>query len=175
MPVTPLHLGPGVVFKAIAGKHMSLSVFGLSQVVMDVEVLGRLVIDSERLHGFTNTIAGATVVLIPTVLLGRPLCNSALSWWNNHLSPPQRDLLSVEPSISWQAAVVGAVLGVYSHWFLDAMMHADARALWPFSDANPLITWLSISAINSLCLESMAVGCGLLLALRLWRRSRGPI
>ena len=47
MPVTPLHLGPGVVFKAIAGKHMSLTVFGLSQVVMDVEVVGRLVINSE--------------------------------------------------------------------------------------------------------------------------------
>jgi hypothetical protein len=168
MPVTPLHLGPGTVFKAIVGKRMSMTVFAFSQVMMDIEVLGRIALDSERLHGFTNTIGGATFILLPSVLIGRPVCEAFLVWWNRNLDPAQRTLFSVEPSISWQAAWIGGILGVYSHWFLDAMMHADARALWPFAEGNPFITWLSISGINVLCIAALGLGCGLLFALLVW-------
>jgi hypothetical protein len=37
MPVTPFHLGPGLAAKAVLGRHMSLTVFGLGQVAMDLE------------------------------------------------------------------------------------------------------------------------------------------
>ena len=158
MPVTPLHIGPGTVFKSCAGKQMSLTVFALSQVLMDIEVIWRLVVNAERLHGFTNTIGGATVVLIPAVLVGRPFCEFFLHWWNKNISPEQRDLLCVDPSISWTAAWVGGLLGVYSHWFLDAIMHSDARALWPFSPTNPFNSWLSVDSVNTLCIGALAIG-----------------
>ena len=137
---------------------MSLTVFAFSQVAMDVEVLVRIAIDADPLQVFTNTILGASVVLFPSVLLGRPVCRAFLSWWNRKLSARQSKLLSVDPDISWLAAWSGGILGVYSHWFLDAMMHADARAVWPLASGNPFIDWLSIGEINGLCLGSLVVG-----------------
>ncbi len=175
MPVTPLHLGPAMVLKAGTGKTMSLTVFAFSQVAMDVEVLVRIAIDADRLHGFTNTILGASVVLFPAVLLGRPVCRAFLSWWNRNLSAKQSELLSVDPDISWLAAWSGGIFGVYSHWFLDAMMHADALAVWPMVHGNPFIDWLSIGEINGLCLGSLAVGLFALCVMAGIRRMRNQI
>lgn len=172
MPVTPLHLGPGIVLKAAFGKRMSLTVFSFSQVLMDVEVFGRLLLGAGQLHGFTNSITGATAVLLPAVLIGRPVCTWALTWWNRNLSPTDKFLRPVEPSISLEAAWAGATLGVYSHWLLDALMHADARPFWPFSSANPFADWLSVNAINTGCVAFLLVGISLLVIGRVTNRMR---
>jgi len=151
---------------------MSFTVFVLSQILMDVEVIARLVLGAERLHGFTNTIGGATLVLLPAVYVGRPICQAVLGWWNRNLSPAQRGWLSTRTSISWKAAWAGGILGVYSHWLLDAIMHADARALWPISSRNPFVGWLSIGGVNTVCTWSLAMGCVGLFALAMLRRFR---
>ena len=172
MPVTPLHLGPALVFKAAAGVYMSLTVFAFSQVLMDVEVLIRIAVGSTRLHGFTNTILGASVVLVPAAFVGRPVCQFCLRWWNAHLSDELRPWLTFPENISWPAAWSGAALGVYSHWLLDAMMHADALPLAPFSTANPFLSWMSISGLHMLCLGSLGIGAALLLVIVV-RTARG--
>jgi hypothetical protein len=161
MPITPLHLGPGLVLKAVVGKRISITVFALSQIFMDLEVIGRLALNADRLHGFTNTILGASFVLLPAVLIGRPVCQAAIDWWNRNAST---ELLIADHRITWSAACWGAGLGVYTHWFLDAMMHADARPYWPLTDINPMISWLAIGQINLLCLVLIAGG-GIVLGL----------
>ncbi len=158
MPITPLHLGPGFLVKAVAGGRLSFTVFALSQVFMDVEVIARLVLGADRLRGFSNTVLGATVVLLPAVLVGRPLCQSFIDWFTRNSSASLGSFVNPEERISWRAAWWGGVLGVYTHWFLDAMMHADAQALWPFIDNNPLINWLSIGQVNLLSLLLIIVG-----------------
>ena len=65
---------------------MSLSVFAFCQIMMDLEVLGRLLVGAPQIHGFTNTALGATVILVPSVLLGRPVCQVFLRWWNSQLN-----------------------------------------------------------------------------------------
>jgi hypothetical protein len=30
MPITPVHMGPGLLLKAVGGRHVSLMVFGFS-------------------------------------------------------------------------------------------------------------------------------------------------
>ena len=172
MPVTPLHLGPGIVLKAAIGKRLSLTVFSFSQVLMDAEVIGRLLLGAEQLHGFTNSITGATAVLLPAVLIGRPVCTWALTWWNRNLSPNDEWLRPVEPSISFEAAWAGAALGVYSHWALDALMHADAQPLWPFSSAKPFADWLSVNAIHTGCVAFLFLGISLLVIGRVTNRMR---
>ncbi len=127
MPVTPLHLGPGTVLKAVLGSRMSLTVFAFSQFTMDLEVLVRIAVGAHQLHGFTNTLVGATVVLVPSVLLGRSISQAFLRWWNSRLSPSQARWMWVDPVIGWKAAWIGGILGVYSHLILDAVMHADAH------------------------------------------------
>ncbi len=37
MPMTPFHVGPGLVFKAVAPRHFSLAVFVGVNVVIDLE------------------------------------------------------------------------------------------------------------------------------------------
>jgi hypothetical protein len=43
VPFTPFHMGPGLAIKAVTGRHLSLLVFGVSQVVIDVEPLVRII------------------------------------------------------------------------------------------------------------------------------------
>lgn len=172
MPITPLHLGPGILIKSLAGRRMSLTVFALSQVTMDVEVLARAAVGSEQWHGFTNTLVGATVVLLPSVFLGKPVCEWVLRWWNRNLSPGQAKWLEVPASIGWVAAWTGGVVGVYSHFILDAIMHADARPWAPWSEENPFVGLLSIGQLNLLCLVSLLLGTVVLGSTRALRRRR---
>ena len=175
MPITPLHLGPGSLAKVALGSYLSLSVFTFAQILMDVEVIARVLIDSEKIHGFTNTILGATVILIPSVLVGKPVCEWCLRWWNQNLDDAQAKLLSLPSGISWTAASVGAAVGVYSHWFLDALMHADADVFWPWQTGNRFVSLMSTGTLNRLCMVTLLLGFGVLIACRLIGilRSRG--
>lgn len=170
MPLTPLHLGPGLALKLV-GPRMSLSVFAFAQVAMDVEVIARLLAGAERLHGYTNSIGGATLVVVPAALLGRPLCERLLAAWNRGLAAGWQQRLCTGEAISPAGARSGAVLGVYSHWLLDAVMHADAAALWPFARGNPFLDWLSVDGVNGACAATAALA-GLALGVRALVRAR---
>ncbi len=86
MPLPPFHLGPGAASKVFGGRHFSFCVFTFSQVLMDIEPLARIYAGSAVLHGFTNTMLGATVVGACAVMLGKPICEKALRAWNEALS-----------------------------------------------------------------------------------------
>ena len=90
MPITPLHLGPGAVFKAIGGRRFSFVVFGLAQFAMDLEPIGRFLGGSNLLHGPVHSLLGATIVGAIVVVLGKPLGERLLRLWNWRLSPRQR-------------------------------------------------------------------------------------
>jgi len=132
--------------------------FALAQITMDLEVLLRFALKSAQLHGFSNTIIGATVVLIVTVPLGKPFCEWLLRWWNRNLSSAQARWLQVSENISWRAAWLGGTLGVYSHFILDAIMHSDARPWMPFSEVNSAVDLISIERLNLLCLVCLLIG-----------------
>ena len=91
MPITPLHLGPGAVFKAIGGRRFSFVVFGLAQFAMDIEPIGRFLAGSGLLHGPVHSLLGATVVGAIVVAVGKPLGEGLLRLWNRRLSPAQRE------------------------------------------------------------------------------------
>lgn len=101
MPVTPLHLGPGAALKAVLGPRMSLSVFAFCQTTMDLEVLARIAVGAHQLHGFTNTLLGATVILVPSVLVGRPAARVFMRWWNSRLSPSQARWILLSAHLVW--------------------------------------------------------------------------
>ena len=158
MPITPLHVGPGLLIKLVGGRHLSLTMFVLTQITMDLEVLMRLMLGAFPLHGFTNTILGATAVLAVTIVLGKPVCEWALHWWNRKLSPAQSRWLRVSEGISWTAACLGGISGGFSHFVLDAMMHADAKPWMSFYEANPFLGLFSIDQLNLFCLVCLFVG-----------------
>jgi hypothetical protein len=132
MPFTPLHLGPGLAFKAVAGRRFSFMEFGLTQVLIDLEPLYYILRDDPPLHRFFHTGIGASLILILVLIVGKPFCEWFLGVWN------RREKLDQPSAIPWTAGFNGAAVGVYSHVLLDSIMHYDVRPFAPFSQANPL-------------------------------------
>ena len=97
MPFTPIHLGPGLAFKAIGGRHFSFMVFGGAQVLMDLEPLIGILQDRDVLHGVTHTWLGALVIGSVAAVIGKPISTMVLRW---------RKI--PHPPLTWLAAITGA-------------------------------------------------------------------
>lgn len=172
MPVTPLHMGPGLAVKALAGRHFSLMVFGFSQVAMDIEPLVRIVRGDAILHGFTHTYLGATLVALVSVVVGRPVCQFLLRYWDPDPSSPFLNWLPNPKVISWLAALVGAFAGTYSHVFLDGIMHSDMQPFAPVLEGNALLHVISVDALHLACVLSGILGVLLMFTVFRWKRRK---
>jgi hypothetical protein len=130
-------MGPGLALKALTGRRFSLMVFGFSQVTIDIEPLVRFVRGDTELHGFTHTYLGATLIALVSVVVGRPVCQFLLKYWNPDPSSPFLNWLPTAKAIPWSAAIAGAFVGTYSHVFFDSIMHSDMQPLAPSRKATP--------------------------------------
>jgi len=147
MPFTPFHLGPGVAFKAVGGKHFSFMVFGGTQVLMDIEPLVAIVQGWPILHGVTHTILGALVIGLIAGAIGRPISEFVL-----------RLLRIPHHPITWPVSFLSGLLGTYSHIGLDAVMHRDMDPLWPLAAGNPVLGLMSVEGLHVLCLTAGLLG-----------------
>lgn len=163
MPLPPFHLGPGFAAKALAGRHFSFLLFGLTQVLIDLEPFYYLSRHEPHLHRFWHTYIGATVLLALVLAVGKPACEWALSLRLGRLR-----LLPKPASISWLAAVSGAGFGVYSHVLLDSVMHADIRPFAPLTDANPLFQAISLGELHIWCVVAGVFGLMALCVVWVW-------
>ncbi len=171
MPFTPFHMGPALALKAVAGRRFSLTVFGFSQVAMDLEPLVRMLRGDAILHGFTHTYLGATLVGLFSVLAGRPVCERLLRWWKPDPGAPLLAWMAVQDTgIPWSAAAAGAFVGTYSHVALDSVMHDDMRPFAPLSAANGLLLAIPVDSLHVLCVATGLAGLLLMIA---FARMRG--
>jgi hypothetical protein len=173
MPVTPFHMGPGLAIKAVLGRHLSLMVFGFSQVAMDVEPLVRIMRGDAVLHGFTHTYAGATLIALGSVVIGRRVCQFLLDHWRPDPRSRWLDSLRDPRPISRIAAIAGGFVGAYSHVLFDSMMHADMEPFAPWSGTNALLHVVSVGGLHLAGLLAGGLGALLMLALVLVRRGAG--
>jgi hypothetical protein len=157
VPFTPLHLGPGAVFKAIGGRHFSFMVFGGAQVLMDLQPLAAMLGADVELHGASHTLAGALAIGAIAALIGRPISLFVL----------QRSKIPHRP-FSWGASAAGAFVGTFSHVGLDALMHPDVHPLSPFAAGNPLYDLVGYGPLHVGCVVQGVVGG----ALVWWRLKR---
>jgi len=160
MPFTPLHLGPGAVFKAVGGRHFSFMAFAGAQVLMDIEPLIGIIEHKPVLHGYSHTIAGALVIGTLAGLIARPIGGFVLK------------LLRREQALTWRASFSGAFVGTFSHIGLDALMHADMNPWWPFTVDNPWLGLISVAQLNLLCLGLGAIGALTLAGMAIFRGTR---
>lgn len=158
MPFTPIHLGPGLAFKAIGGRHFSFMVFGGAQVLMDIEPLIGILRGWAVLHGRTHSLLGALLIGLLAGAIGRPISAACLRWLRIPHAP-----------FTWSAAFAGGLLGTYSHVLLDAIMHYDMQPAWPLLPANPLLRWISVDELHLLCVALGGFGCIVLAARAAWR------
>jgi hypothetical protein len=161
MPFTPIHLGPGLVFKAIGGRRFSFMVFGGAQVLMDIEPLIGILRGWPVLHGHTHTVAGALAIGTLAGSIGRPISEFAL-----------RLLRIAHPPFTWSAAFIGAYAGSFSHIALDAIMHADMVPFWPLLAGNPWLGAVSIETLHLACFVSGGLGLALVGGQALARRHK---
>lgn len=148
MPFTPFHMGPGMLVKALLQGSFSLMVFGWSQILMDVQPLMAMITGAGKLHGFTHTYVGATLLAILSALSGKYLAQWAMV-----------SLLSAAPVIiRWWVAFLSAFIGTYSHVALDSVMHRDIQPLLPWSSSNELLGIITVPALHQVCLYSGLIG-----------------
>lgn len=173
MPVTPFHLGPGMVLKSAGGAWFSFLAFGIAQVAMDIEPGIGMLRQAPTLHGWTHTYLGATLIGAIVLALTRPIGTPILRWWNAELRRNRLDWLAGADTIPMTAAAAGAFLGTYSHVLLDSLMHADMRPYAPFSDGNGLLGMISVGALHGACAIAGAIGVAAWIAIGMRRRRGG--
>lgn len=166
MPVTPFHIGAGLLFKASAPARVSWTVFAIANILIDLEPIAWFLLTGDPAHRQLHSYLGATLVAALSLWPGRLLAEAWLRWWTRQLSPAQARWLGTGTCIALPAALIGAALGAYSHIFLDSFMHTDMQPWWPWREGNGLLQKISIDGLHLICLVATAWG-GLWLA---WRK-----
>ena len=151
MPITPFHLGPGAALKAGAPGQLSFTVFAFSQFLIDLEPVTLFFLTGDPSHPYLHTYLGAALVAVLSVWPGRRVSEWAIRLWNSRLSDAQARWLAVQPRIPLRAAIAGALLGAYSHVFIDSFMHADMAPLAPFGNGGRFAGIISVEALQWIC------------------------
>ena len=158
MPVTPFHVGPAAIVKAVFREKFSITVFAFSQILIDLQPLFAMLGADIALHGISHTYIGATFIAMISSLIGKPFCQFLLRWWNRHLSVPKDSILIVKEFISWKVAISSAFIGTYSHILLDSIMHTDLQPFFPVQIKNTLPGLVTIDTLHMLCTLAGLIG-----------------
>ncbi|MEL0585804.1 MAG: metal-dependent hydrolase [Candidatus Thiodiazotropha sp. (ex. Lucinoma kazani)] len=151
MPFTPLHMGPGVLVKALLQGSFSLMVFGWAQIVMDVQPLFVLITGDGHLHGLSHTYVGATLLAIFSALTGKYMSELGLKILR--ISDKDNPI-----KIGWWVSFISAFIGTYSHVLLDSIMHSDIEPYYPLSQENGLLGLVTVPQLHQFCVYSAVVG-----------------
>ena len=158
MPFTPFHFGPGALIKAGLRKYFSFSIFVFTQVIIDLETLYFILKEDFPLHRTLHTYLGSNIAVLIAVIVGRPVCRTAIKIWNRVTN----NLFKLNAEITVASAFITAIIGAYSHVFLDSIMHTDMRPFYPFSNSNPLFRIIGLRLLHQLCVLSGLIGIGIL-------------
>lgn len=150
MPLTPFHFGPGILIKSILWRRFSLFVFVYSQILIDCETLWNILAGHERLHTFFHTYLGSLIIVAILTFTAKPLFEVSMKLWSSH---SQKGV-----QLPHVLALFSALIGVWSHVFLDSIMHQDITPFAPFSDANPLLQIVSLDILHLGCIYSGILG-----------------
>lgn len=171
MPITPLHFGPGLLCKALLGRHVSLLAFVLVQVVIDVETAWWMLHGEWVIHRFLHTYAGSTLAAGAVVLLTWRLPAFATGPWNRRMAREGLPGWALAARPRPVALVAGALLGAWSHVLFDSLMHADMHPLAPWSAGNGLLAAVPLAWLNVFCVGSGLLGLGVLVVAERRRRT----
>ena len=172
MPVTPLHIGPALVVKAVAQRHFSIPTFAFTQVATDSEVLvGLAFVGDLSYHATLHTFVGAAVLAALAVLLYRPLICRLARLWNFISRAQPESIVYMATDSPVRTVALSAVIGSYSHVVLDAVGNPEIAPFAPFVLDNPFVIPAMTQSAILLCLLCWLVGGIAVLALA-YRRQK---
>lgn len=157
MPVTPFHLGPGLLLKAVLRGAFSLMIFGWANLLIDIQPIVRGLTGRGEWHGWTHTLGGALVIGAVAAASGKYLAEAVLRLAARNATA-RRPGTRVPTTVRWWVAVSSALLGTLSHIWLDGYMHSDVRPLAPFTDATPWLGDVSVGGVYLACVIAGALG-----------------
>ncbi len=149
MPLTPFHFGPGLLMQETRPQFFSFTVFILSQIIMDFESLYNILNHNERIHTYFHTYIGSVIPFLITILL--------YAVYKKYFMR-----MDVKPA-SFLGIVASAWIGVWSHVFLDSIMHSDMQPFWPISVDNSMQGFIGLESLHLICLICLIIGLGLYL------------
>ena len=162
MPITPFHIIAGVAAKSIRPKYFSWTVFALANVLIDTEAVYYFFTTGSPAHKYFHTWVGATIIAILCATLGKYLCEIGLRVLNyvflNEKYVPSLKWLRQGIKIDQFSAWSGAVIGAYSHIFLDSFVNLDMKPYFPFSDQNHLLGLISLKNTYMICIGLFLIG-----------------
>jgi len=153
MPFTPIHMGPGILIKALLQSSFSLMIFGWTQILMDIQPLIVLITGQGHLHGFTHTYVGAMLMAFFSALSGKYLSEFGLKLLDLSKNTPIK--------IAWWVCFLSAFIGSFSHVLLDSIMHSDVEPYYPLSIINNFYGFISITALHKFCMYSGLIGAAI--------------
>ena len=154
MPFTPLHMGGGLIIKALLQSSFSLMVFGWAQIIMDIQPLIVMITGEGHLHGFSHTYIGALLLALFSAFSGKYLSEWGLLFLS--ISKKENPI-----QIKWWVVFLSAFIGTISHVFLDSIMHADVEPFYPWTLENKLWGILNFEQIHKFCLYSGLIGASI--------------
>ncbi|XPF93251.1 metal-dependent hydrolase [Colwellia sp. RE-S-Sl-9] len=164
MPFTPIHMGPGILIKALLQGSFSLMVFGWTQIVMDIQPLIVLISGEGHLHGFTHTYVGAILIALFAALTGKYLSELGLKIIG--LSKKEHPI-----NIAWWVVLLSAFIGSFSHVLLDSIMHSDVEPFFPFTLNNQFLGLITVQMLHKICMYSGLLGAAIYFVMS-WRLKR---
>jgi Domain of unknown function (DUF4184) len=166
MPITPFHMGPGMLIKAILQGFFSLIIFGWAQLLMDIQPILVVLTGKGNLHGFSHTYIGATLIAIFSVLTGRWIYQAVMVFIKKDFSNYQKKLFNVPKELTMRVCVVSAFIGTYSHVLLDSIMHADVEPYYPIYLANDINLIISVENLHKFCVYTGLFGIVIFFTIR---------
>ena len=149
MPLTPFHLGPGLLIGEVFEKRINLISILLASILIDTRVFLCLFFGyTGRFHGPLHTFIGATVVALFI----------AIMVWS--LKKPLKkltDFILIKNIYSSHSIILGSFIGTWLHIILDSFMHADIFPFWPMK-SNLLLGIISNGTNYLLCTITLIIG-----------------
>ena len=134
MPLTPFHLGPALLIGIVFQRQINIAAILFASTIIDVRAI-YCFFNNCQLHGPLHTYLGGMLFSLVIILViyasKKPL---------RKLS----DKFRVNQNYSLKSIVIGALIGVWSHVFLDSFMHFDITPFWPLLE-NPFLGVISNS------------------------------
>lgn len=147
MPLTPFHLGPGLLIGLLLLSYIDFATFLVASVIVDVEPIVVIIFDLDYpLHGFFHSFLGGTIVAF--------LLAAVMSKVRESLSP-LLSFFKLEQKSTFKKILLASLTGIYIHILLDSRMHRDIRPFYPL-DFNP---FLSSSSLPGLWVHMLCVWC----------------
>ncbi len=146
MPFTPFHLGFGAFVFALC-PFIDVTAILIGTIIIDIEGVLYLLFKIGALHGYTHSLLGVMIYLIPCTFF---------SWVFYKL---YMKIANKKFRFNWLYSGISSLLGLVSHIIFDGSLYPEMMIFYPFSQAQGhLLGIMSYQTIIIILISMFAVG-----------------